>query len=60
MIRCGACLFFDCGLDCKCVCHNYEEKRDKKSYNYPKKKAWTIASERTEQASLEGLSSLFG
>lgn len=54
MTKCGACIFFDCGGYCKCVCHNYEEKRK------PKKKAWTIASERTEEASMEGLASLFG
>ena len=63
MIKCGACQWFDCGGYCKCVCHNYEEKKKPNiDYRDPtsserKRGAWDRV---PTDESLEGLSSLFG
>ena len=65
LIRCGACVFFDCGGYCKCVCHIYEPKKSTYEIRDPtesemKKGAGVYNNLRTEEAAMEGLSSLFG
>lgn len=69
MTKCGACCFFDCGRDCRCFCHDHDKKpkyetRDpteseikRGAGGLKKLRTWDASS---EEASMEGLSSLFG
>lgn len=63
LIKCDACGFFDCGLDCRCECHPPRDK-DNDRYNPAKHdkiaKEWSSSTQRKEETSMEGLSSLFG
>ena len=70
MVKCGACCFFDCGRDCRCFCHDHDKKpryeTRKPTESEIKRGArrqgslreWDAKS--SEEASMEGLSSLFG
>ncbi len=57
MSKCEACRYFDCGEYCKCVCHSRfaEPEHSKLEDN-----GVLVNGMKTEEASMEGLSSLFG
>ena len=55
-MSCEACRYFDCGEYCKCVCHSrFAESPDVKV-----EKEGVLVNGKTEEASMEGLSQLFG
>ena len=60
-MKCDACGFFDCGNDCRCRCHPHEneEKYDPNKHDKIARK-WSTDTQKKEEASMEGLSSLFG